>query len=52
MSSHASEERAGFSDILAELTDSDLVVEMVANLGARRAPEMGQAEEIQNAVEA
>ena len=52
MSSEANEERPGFSEILAELTDSDLVVEIVASAGARRPPEMAQAERFQEAVEA
>lgn len=52
MASQVSEERPGFSEIIAELTDSDLVVEIVASAGARRAPEISQAERLQDAVEA
>lgn len=52
MASEASEQRPGFSDLLAELTDSDLVVEVVANAGSRRSPEIAQAQRLQEAVEA
>lgn len=52
MASGASEERPGFSDLLAELTDSDVVVEVVASAGARRPPELAQAQRLQEAVEA
>ena len=52
MASEASEQRPGFGDLLAELTDSDLVVEVVASGGARRPPEIAQAQRLQEAVEA
>lgn len=52
MASEASEQRPGFSDLLAELTDSDVVVEVVASTGARRPPELAQAQRLQDAVEA
>ena len=52
MTSEASEERPGFSDLLAELTDSDVVVEVVAPAGSRRPPEIGQAHQLQEALEA
>jgi hypothetical protein len=52
MASEASEQRPGFSDLLAELTDSDLVVEVVANAASRRSPEIAQAQRLQEAVEA
>jgi hypothetical protein len=52
MASQANEERPGFSDILAELTDSDVVVEVMASAGARRPPEVAQVQRLQEAVEA
>jgi hypothetical protein len=52
MASEASEQRPGFSDLLAELTDSDVVVEVVASAAARRPPEVGQVQRLQEAVEA
>ena len=52
MASGPSEERDSFSDLLAELTDSDLVIEVVASTGSRRAPEIAQAHRVQEAVEA
>jgi hypothetical protein len=52
MASEVREQRAGFSDLLAELTDSDVVVEVVASAGSRRPPEMGQAQRLREAIEA
>jgi len=52
MASGPSEERDGFSDLLAELTDSDLVIEVMATAGSRRAPDIGPAQRLQEAVEA
>jgi hypothetical protein len=52
MASDASDDRPGFSDLLAELTDSDLVVEVVAGSGARRPPDAAQVHRLQDAVEA
>ena len=52
MASQASDERPGFSDLLAELSDSDLVIEAVAPAGARRPPENAQVQRIQGAIEA
>src|SRR5438309_10203940 len=52
MTSEASEQRPGFSDLLAELTDSDVVVEVVASVGARRPPDIAQAQRLRDAVEA
>ena len=52
MASQANEERPGFSDLLAELTDSDVVVEVTASGGARRPPEAAQVQRLQDAVEA
>jgi len=51
MASEASEQRPGFNDLLAELSDSDVVVEVVASTGARRPPELAQAQRLQDAVE-
>jgi hypothetical protein len=52
MGSEESEQRPGFGDLLAELTDSDLVVEVVVSAGARRPPEIAQVERLRDAVEA
>lgn len=52
MASQASEQRRAFGDLLSELTDSDLVIEVTANEGARRGPEMAQAQQLKDAVEA
>jgi hypothetical protein len=51
MGSRASEQVSGFSDLLAELTDSDVVIEVVAGAGAHRPPEVAQAQKLQEAVE-
>jgi hypothetical protein len=52
MASQVNEDRPGFSDLLAELTDSDVVVEVMANTGARRPPEVAQVQRLQEGVEA
>jgi hypothetical protein len=52
MTSEASEQRPGFSDLLAELTDSDLVVEVMASASSRRPPEVAHVQRLQEAVEA
>lgn len=52
MASQASDQRPGFGELIAELTDSDLVIEVVANSGAHRSPEVAQARRLQEAVEA
>ncbi len=52
MASEAREQRAGFSDLLAELTDSDVVIEVVTSAAVRRPPEMGQAQRLREAIEA
>jgi hypothetical protein len=52
MASEVQERRAGFSDLLADLTHNDVVVEVVAGAAARRPPEIGQAQRLQEAVEA
>jgi hypothetical protein len=44
--------RHGFAELLAELTDSDLVLEVVAAAGARRTPEPAPAQRLRDAVEA
>ena len=51
MSSDEFQDSAAFSDILAKLTDSDLVVEVAASPAARKAPELKRAELIEDAVE-
>ena len=51
MHSDEIQDGASFSDILAELTDSDLVIEVMASAGARKAPELKRAELIEDAVE-
>ena len=52
MASEASDQRPGFSDLLAELSDSDVVVEVMAIEGARRPPDVAQAQRLRDAVEA
>jgi len=52
MASEASEQRPGFGDLLAELTDSDVVIEVIAPSTARRAPDIAQVRQLQEAVEA
>jgi len=52
MVSEASEQRSGFSDLLAELTDSDVVVEVVANAAFRGSPDVAKAQRLQEAIEA
>ena len=52
MASQASDDRPGFSDLLAELTDSDVVVEAVASAASRRPPDVAQVQRFQEAVEA
>jgi hypothetical protein len=51
MPSDEIQDSAAFSDILAELTDSDLVIEVAASPAARKAPELKRAELIEDAVE-
>ena len=52
MLSEAREQRPGFSDLLAELTDSDVVIEVMAGAGAGRPPEVAQAQQLKEAVDA
>jgi hypothetical protein len=44
--------RHSFADLLAELTDSDLVIEAASKLPGRRPPHLGQVEKLRDAVEA
>ena len=44
--------RATFSDLLAELTDSDLVVEVTSGGTSRMTPDAGAVQRLQDAVEA
>ena len=50
MASRASEQQPGFSELLAELTDSDLVIEVVSDANPRGAPDVSQAKPLQQAV--
>jgi hypothetical protein len=52
MPSDEIQERPGFSDLLAELNDSDVVIEAAASAGARRPPDLHSVELLQDAVEA
>jgi len=52
MASRATEHRPGFGDLPAELTDGDLVIEVAASDGARPAPEIVQAQRLQDAIQA
>jgi len=52
MPSQTLEERPGFSDLLAELTDSDVVVEVVAAAASRRPPDIAHVQRLRDAVEA
>ena len=46
------QDQAGFSEILADLSDSDIVIEVLASGGARRPPQLGDAQLVEDAVEA
>jgi hypothetical protein len=52
MPADETEERAGFSDLLSDLTDSDIVIEIAAAPGARKAPELAPAQNFESAVQA
>ncbi|MEP6982997.1 MAG: hypothetical protein ABI853_05060 [Sphingomicrobium sp.] len=52
MTSETSEQRPGFSELLAELTDSDVVVEVMASASSRRPPEVAHVQRLQEAVDA
>jgi hypothetical protein len=46
------QDQAGFSEILADLSDSDIVIEVLASGGARRPPQLADAQLVEDAVEA
>ena len=52
MAADDDQERQGFNDLLAELTDSDVVVEVVAAIGMRRATDVAPLQRVADAVEA
>src|SRR5690349_15987099 len=52
MAADQNQERPGFSDLLTELSDSDVVIELAAGAGARRPPEPQQGELLQAAIDA
>lgn len=52
MHSDETHERPGFSDLLAGLGDSDLLIEISAGAGARRSPDLSRAQLLQDAIEA
>ncbi len=52
MPSNEIQEQPGFSDLLAELNDSDIVIEAAASPGARRPPDLPSVQLLQDAVEA
>ena len=52
MASEQIQAQPGFSDLLAELTDSDMIIEVAASAGGRRAPELASVKRLQDAVEA
>lgn len=41
----------GFSDLVAELSDSDVVIEVAASHGARRSPGLSQVQHLEHAIE-
>jgi len=49
MAADQNQERPGFSDLLAELGDGDVIVEVTAG-GARRTPHLGQVQLLQDAI--
>ena len=52
MAADENQGRHRFADLLAELTDSDLVIEVVGSSGGRAAPQRASADKIRSAVEA
>jgi hypothetical protein len=52
MPSEDTHNRHGFADLLAELTDSDLVLEVVAPATGRLTPELGPVQKLRDAVDA
>jgi hypothetical protein len=52
MPSDEIQSRHGFADLLAELTDSDLVIEVATSSSARRTPQIAPVEKVRDAVHA
>ena len=52
MTSEEIQDRAGLSDLLADLTDSDVVIEVASSAASRKIPDAGPVRLIQDAVEA
>jgi hypothetical protein len=52
MASEEIQDRAGLSDLLTDLTDSDVVIEVASSAGTRKIPDAGPVRLIQDAVEA
>jgi hypothetical protein len=52
MPADENQERASFSDLLTELTDSDLVIEVASGAASRKTPDAGPVQRLQEAVEA
>jgi len=52
MALDVSEDRAGVSELLTDLTDSDLVIELAGSPASRRMPDVASARLVQEAVEA
>jgi hypothetical protein len=52
MPSNEIQEQPGFSDLLVELTDSDVVIEVASSAGARRPAGIAQVQRLQAALEA
>ena len=52
MPSNETKDQPGFSDLLAELTDSDVVIEVAASAGARQSLDLAPVQGLQDAVEA
>lgn len=52
MTSEEIQDRAGLSDLLADLTDSDVVIEVASSASSRKIPDAGPVRLIQDAVEA
>ena len=52
MPSDEIQERPGFTDLLAELTDSDVVIDVAASATARKTPQLAGVQQLEEAVEA
>ena len=52
MASQDIDQRRGFGDLLAELSDSDVVIEVVASAGVRRSPDIDHGQLLREAVAA